>query len=53
MLEKYTVNPSVNNNASTITLCSVDGSGGTATGTTTAIFANSTSIRINVTYFTS
>ena len=47
-----TINPSVNNDASTITLCSVGGSGATATATSTAIFANSTSIRINVTYFT-
>jgi len=47
-----TINPSVNNDASTITLCSVGGSGATATATATAIFANSTSIRINVTYFT-
>ena len=48
-----TINPSVNNNASTVTLCSVGGSGATATATSTAIFANSTSIRINLTYFTS
>ena len=47
-----TINPSVNNDASTVTLCSVGGSGATATATSTAIFANSTSIRINVTYFT-
>ena len=47
-----TINPSVNNDASTITLCSVGGSGATTTATATAIFANSTSIRINVTYFT-